>query len=126
MEIDRVIAEKAGVSVSAVTNYRKRHGIPSARSGGNVPAAAPAPAPAPVAAPAPTPVEAPAPVAVAEEPAPAPKKAASGAGFGYKVTIGDQEFVVVASDIAEAARRALDAGRGEVSRIEVLGRAIGG
>ncbi|RME20275.1 MAG: hypothetical protein D6798_20825, partial [Deltaproteobacteria bacterium] len=71
---------------------------------------------------------APAPAEAAPPPAPAeaPASRATVAGYGYKVTIGDQEFVVVAADIAEAARRALDAGRGEVSSIEILGRAITG
>jgi len=47
-------------------------------------------------------------------------------GFGYRVTIGTAEYVVVAADIAEAARRSLDAGQGAVTRIELLGSAIAG
>lgn len=151
-EIDRKIADMAGVSVSAVTNYRKRHGIGSATGGGPKPAkaakvtkAVKASKPAPVVAKAPPVVEAPAPVVekapVVEAPAPvvvapvvvapvveavaevAPVAAAT--GFGYRVTIAGEGFVVVASDIAEAARRAMESGRGQVTGVELLGTAIG-
>lgn len=155
-EIDRKIADMAGVSVSAVTNYRKRHGIGSATGTGPKPAPvvkaaakAPKAAKAPVAPVAPAPVveveapvlEAPAPVVVKEAPAPVVEVAApvlevpaapaapaapAVAGFGYRVTIGGEGFVVVASDIAEAARRAMEAGRGAVTGVELLGTAIGG
>lgn len=137
-EIDRKIADMAGVSVSAVTNYRKRHGIPSATGSGPKPvkaakAAKVTKAPAPVVevpvalvveAPAPV-VETPAPVVETAAPVLAVPVAAATVGFGYRVTIGGEGFVVVAADIAEAARRAMESGRGQVTGVELLGTAIG-
>jgi len=41
------------------------------------------------------------------------------------VVIGGEAFVVIAMDIAEAAKKAREFGRGEVTQIELLGRALG-
>lgn len=116
--IDREIAEKAGVSVSAVTNYRRRHGIPAAtRRGG----ATKAPKAVKAASSAPAPAKA-APKAAAPKAAPAARASGS---RGFRVTIGDEHFVVVADDIVEAARIASGAGRGTVQSLELLGQALG-
>lgn len=97
--VDREIAEMAGVTVSAVTNYRRRHNIKASTSRGR------------------------------------PRKpTVSGANLvssrrsvsrGYRVVIKGEAFVVIAKDIAEAAAKARAAGRGEVTQIELLGRALG-
>ncbi len=70
----------------------------------------------------------PAPAAAAE---PAPKTLSVGAPVGlgksaWKVTIGTQDFFVMADDIVEAARAATSSNRGGVQRIELVGRAIVG
>ena len=39
--------------------------------------------------------------------------------------IGGEPFVVIATNIAEAAQKAREYGRGEVTQIELLGRALG-
>jgi transposase len=95
--VDREIAELAGVTVSAVTNYRKRHNIKASTGRGR-------PRKRPDAG-----------------PISRPKKGAR----GYRVVIGGQPFVVIAADIAEAATKAKANGRGEVTQIELLGRALG-
>jgi predicted DNA binding protein len=98
--VDRVIAEKAGVTVSAVTNYRKRHQIAPATGRGR-PRRSPA--------------------------APAADRASSRrrvAAQAYSVEIAGEKVVVVASSIVEAAQRASAAGRGEVTKIKLLGPAI--
>lgn len=46
-------------------------------------------------------------------------------GFGYRVVIDGQGYVVVAADIAAAARAALSSGQGSVTEITLLGSAIG-
>lgn len=48
----------------------------------------------------------------------------SGLARGYRVTIDDMHYVVVASDIAEAARIAHTAARGTVAQIQLLGNAL--
>ena len=95
--VDREIAELAGVTVSAVTNYRKRHNIEASTGRGR-------PRKRPDAG-----------------PISRPKTGAR----GYRVVIGGQPFVVIATDIAEAAAKAKANGRGEVTQIELLGRALG-
>jgi len=92
--IDREVAERAGVSVSAVTNYRRRHGIPAATRRVGV-----------------------------------PRVVASGSSSshcGYRVTIGEENFVIVAGNIVEAARIANGSGRGPVQKVELLGHALAG
>jgi hypothetical protein len=96
--VDREIAERAGVTVSAVTNYRRRHNI-KASGGQGRPRKRP-------------------------EGAIAPKLHRVGAR-GYRVVISGESFVVIANDIAEAAAAARRSGRGEVTQIELLGRALG-
>jgi hypothetical protein len=98
--VDRVIAEKAGVTVSAVTNYRKRHKIAPATGRGR-PRRTPA--------------------------APAAARSTGRrrvAAQAYSVEIAGEKVVVVASNIVEAAQRASAAGRGEVTKIKLLGPAI--
>ena len=91
--IDREVAERAGVSVSAVTNYRRRHGIPAATRRLGMPR-----------------------VVVSS----------SSAHCGYRVTIGEENFVIVAGNIVEAARIANGSGRGPVQKVELLGHALAG
>lgn len=97
--VDREIAELAGVTVSAVTNYRKRHNIKASNERGR-PRKRPEPSGA------------------------ALRRRATGAR-GYRVVIGGEPFVVIAGDIAEAANKARQYGRGEVTQVELLGRALG-
>ena len=99
--VDREIAERAGVTVSAVTNYRKRNNIKASGKRGR--------------------------------PRVRPKSAVLTESVstvrgssGYKVIIGGEAYVVIASDIAEAAAAAAQSGRGEVTHIELLGRALKG
>jgi len=94
---DREIAELAGVTVSAVTSYRRRHKIEASNSRGR-------------------------PGNRAAESGPAATVRRS---RGYKVVISGEDFVVIASDIAEAAEKARSVGRGEVTQIELLGKALG-
>ena len=99
MLVDREIAEMAGVTVSAVTNYRRRHNIKATSTRGR------------------------------------PRKPVSSAAVrptsrrsvarGYRVVINGEAYVVIAQDIAEAASKARGAGRGEVTQVELLGRALG-
>jgi len=98
--VDREIAEKAGVTVSAVTNYRKRHNIPPATGRGR-------PRRTPLAVPASR---------------PASRRRAG--VMAYQVVIGGETLVVVATNIVEAAQRASAAGRGDVTRIELIGPAM--
>lgn len=125
--IDRDIAAKAGVSVSAVTNYRRRHDIPAATrrppsAEAQQAAAAPAVSVAPRVAPAEAPKARP---AAAPKAAPKAMTASSGVQIGFRVTINEVQYVVVAADIVEAARVASSSGQGEVTRLELLGQAIG-
>jgi hypothetical protein len=98
---DRVVAERAGVSVNAVRNWRVKRGV-SARSRS---AEAPAPAPA---------KRAPAP------PAPAVVAAESGRA-AWRVTYPATVRVVVADGIAAAAALAEAAGLGPVRSMEWVG-----
>jgi len=101
--VDREIAELAGVTVSAVTNYRRRHDIKASASRGR-------------------PRKRPEAQEVLSLKAVARPKAGA---RGYRVVIGGEAFVVIAGDIAEAATKAKQNGRGEVTQIELLGRALG-
>ena len=98
MVVDREIAERAGVTVSAVTNYRRRHNI-KASGGQGRPRKRPEGS--------------------------APPKVRRVGARGYRVVIGGESFVIIANDIAEAAAAAGRSGRGEVTQIELLGRALG-
>ena len=107
---DRLIAENAGVTVSAVTLYRTRRGIPSARSNRastTTSTQQPAAEQASVASP------------VIEEPSssqrPTPGR------YGFRVRSGGDIFVVLAKDIVEAARRAMVLGEHAVDGIERIG-----
>jgi transcriptional regulator with XRE-family HTH domain len=103
---DQELAEKAGVSLQAVRQYRRRHNIsaPSRE----------------VAAPA-------APAAVVSEPA-AASAPISGEGWGYAVTVlrdnAEETCFLIAADIIDAARRAADANVGRVLGIRQLGPAL--
>ena len=96
--VDREIAEQAGVTVSAVTNYRKRHNIDATQERGR--------------------------------PRKRPEingtvtRRHTSAARGYRVMIGGEPYVVIAGDITEAAEKASQTGRGEVTQIELLGRAL--
>ena len=94
--VDREIAEMAGVTTSAVTNYRKRHNIKAAVGRGR-------------------------PRRRPEAAAPARRR---GTLYGYRVLIGKDAYVVVARNITEAAKKATASRRGVVKQIELLGRAI--
>ncbi|MFN7147507.1 MAG: hypothetical protein ACK4YP_27315, partial [Myxococcota bacterium] len=150
---DAEIAEKAGISRSAVSAYRQRHGIKASGRGGRPPgsgraaarppvvaapaaaarAAAPASAPAP-SAPAPSAPSAPAAVAAA-----APRAASAtrgdGKSFVYRVVAsrpGDKRvFGVIAANAVEAAREAFErlTGRDDawvIQSIRLLGDALPG
>ena len=95
--VDREIAEMAGVTVSAVTNYRRRHNIQASTTRGRPRKGLGNTGPAhPV-----------------------------GRGArGYRVVINGEAFVIIAGDIAEAAEKARAVGRGEVTQIELLGRSL--
>ena len=97
--VDREIAEQAGVTVSAVTNYRKRHNIEATQERGR-------------------------PRKRPEVTAAVQRRPVSNSR-GYRVVIGGEPYVVIATDIAEAADKARKVGRGEVTQIELLGRALG-
>jgi hypothetical protein len=96
--VDRVIAEKAGVTVSAVTNYRKRHNIKASGTRGRP--------------------------RVRPEQGKSTRRRQQRGVQGYRVTIGGSVFVVIAKDITEAAMIARGSGRGVVTQIELLGRAL--
>jgi|GEM_PF-1485953 len=108
---DRVIAEAAGVTVSAVTLYRTRRGIQSARSNRspdvelNKETVSSSPHRAPEVASADSTVAIPT----------APGR------FGFRVRSGGDIFVVLAKDIAEAAHRAMVLGEHAVDGIERIG-----
>lgn len=137
---DKIIAEKAGLSLQAVRQYRRRHNISAPPRGGAAPAviapevveAAPA-APVVEAAPAAPAVEA-APAAPVVEAAPAAPavKAASAApavkAWGYSVSIrnGDNEekYFLIATSITDAAMQSSRSSRGHVIGIQQLGPAL--
>ena len=93
--VDREIAEKAGVTVSAVTNYRKRKNIKASAKRGR-----PRTRPAPVAAADSRPTNHP---------------------LAFRVVINGEAYVVIATNIADAATIASESGRGEVTHVELLG-----
>lgn len=111
---DREVAEMAGMTPDGVRMYRHRHGIPAVstyrKTQQKQPEAAPAASPAPATSPAP----------------------AAGAR-AYTVTIraggSDKEYIVLAGDIVQAARRTTDAlsarGGGEVLSLRFLAEALG-
>jgi hypothetical protein len=106
---DAELAARAGVSRGALYQYRTRRGIPAF-----------VPAPVAVVAPA----------APAPAPAPTPKVAAPLRRYGFTVTVraGDVEssYVLVATDVADAAERAVRAVRdGEVCGVVRYLEAIG-
>jgi len=120
---DAEVATAAGISRSAVSAYRKKHGIAAAGRGGrppgsrNKPKATPAPA-----APA---TSAAAPAATAS----APMVVASGA-TGWAVTLrdgqGEQVWTVVATDAVDAARKAtVAAGGAAVIGLRAVGPILG-
>jgi hypothetical protein len=109
--VDRIIAEKAGVTVSAVTNYRRRHNIP-AHSGRGRPRSTP---------------RAQEPTAKTPSAAVTPKVRATvtrATQYAFRVRIGDKKIIVVAKDIADAARVAMASKKGSVSRIRLIGPAL--
>ncbi len=112
--VDRIIAEKAGVTVSAVTNYRRRHNIPAVAGRGRPRSRVPT-AKAPVAK---TPV-------AAKSPARKVRKAATPSRhYAFRVRIDGEKLIVVAKDIAEAAQIAVQSGKGTVSQIRLIGPAL--
>jgi len=109
---DRVIAESAGVTVSAVTLYRTRRGIPSARSNRVSPSTTVA---------EPQPATEQTPLAAPTAPQPRVAESAVAGRYGFRVRSGEDIFVVLAKDIAEAARRAMVLGEHAVDGIERIG-----
>ncbi|MGB0641114.1 MAG: hypothetical protein ACPGTU_17395 [Myxococcota bacterium] len=93
--VDRVIAEKAGVTVSAVTNYRKRHNIKASGTRGR-PRGRP-------------------------NPGKSLRRREQKGVQGYRVTVGGTAYVVIAKDITEAVLIARGSGRGAVTQVELLG-----
>ena len=120
---DTEIAKKAGTTVENVRAYRKRHGIEAEwqKSSSDAPVVeAPAPAAAPAAAAPSRPVS-----------RPSRRKAAGAArAWAYRVTadIGGEskEFVTFGTDMAEAAREAVDklGADAQVRKIEEVGVAL--
>lgn len=114
---DAEIADKAGVTVNAVRNYRNRKGIP-APSRAAEPEVEEAPTPVVEAAPAAEPVVEAAPAVEA-----APVAEIRG-GFAFRVQIkGGDAAVVVGAGMVEAAQKAIGAGV-EITAIELIGRVI--
>ena len=105
---DREIAEKAGVSPDAVRMFRQRHKIPSYRaylkSQGPVPKPAPTPPPA------------------------KSLKKASGSPRAFLLTLKsakkESEWVILASDIIDAASQAEASSQGEVVALRYLGEVL--
>jgi pyruvate/2-oxoglutarate dehydrogenase complex dihydrolipoamide acyltransferase (E2) component len=119
---DRELAEKAGVSLQAVRQYRRRHDIGAPPRGGA--SAAPAAAKTVAVAQAPAPAPAPAPAASAK-----PTK-----HFGYSVSVrakdgedgenGEEIYFLIATDIILAATQASQSAGGRVVSIKQLGPAL--
>lgn len=101
---DRIVAEKAGVSLSTVRAYRTRHKIP----------AAPVTSPSSVSAPAPAPAR--------------PARSVASGALAYRIRFGatgdGAARIVVADDIAAAAGRAIASGLGRVCAIELIGESL--
>lgn len=113
---DRVVAEKAGVSVNAVRNWRVKRKV--AAQGRRAARAA-----------APSTIASGAPSAALPAPAPAPAPAAprTAAGSAWRVVAGGSDRVVrvvVAATLAEAAARAEAAGLGRVVALEWIGEVL--
>lgn len=110
---DPEVAQKAGVTRTAVQMYRKKHGIPPAGPPGD-PAVARSRAPSP--SPAARKASGPGPVA----------RSGAGRQFAFKVTVssrqGEVVKIIVADDAAVAAERARSLG--DVVGIERLGEAM--
>ncbi|MBT3220625.1 MAG: hypothetical protein HN348_16185 [Proteobacteria bacterium] len=105
---DRVVAEKAGVSLNAVRNYRVKRGISAAGRASAVSAVSAPEAPTP-------------------QPKPQPVKAMGGGAWlvEVKTAAGEQELVIVGDDIVHAATRAQEANRGDVIGLTYIGEFIG-
>lgn len=137
----RELGERFGAAPAAISNALKRNGMdrngappgpranrdPSVRKAAEeavarVEAEVSAPTAPPVmeAVEVSTPAPAPEPVAAVVQ----STSSAGGLARGYRVTIDDLHYVVVASDIAEAARIAHFAARGTVAQIQLLGNAL--
>ena len=105
---DREIADKAGVSPDAVRMFRQRHKIPSYRAYLKTQGSTPRPAPIPA-------------------PAKSPKKAAGGQRaflLTLKSAKKESEWVILASDIIDAASQAEASGQGEVVALRYLGEVL--
>ena len=105
---DREIAERAGVSPDAVRMFRQRHKIPSYRNYLKTQSSPPRPAPAPA-------------------PARSSKKAAGGRRaflLTLKSAKKESEWVILASDIIDAASQAEASGQGEVVALRYLGEVL--
>ena len=120
---DKLIAEKAGLSLQAVRQYRRRHNISAPPRGGAAPvvvAATPTPAAAAPAAAAP---------AAATPAAAAPAAAAPAtAAWGYSLSIRNGEteenYFLIATSITDAAQQGANSNRGRILGIRQLGPAL--
>ncbi|MEC7239662.1 MAG: hypothetical protein VXW32_00345 [Myxococcota bacterium] len=105
---DREIAERAGVSPDAVRMFRQRHKIPSYRTYLKSQGPTPRPAPAP--------------------PSAKPLKKAAGGQRAFLLTLKsakkESEWVILASDIIDAASQAEASGQGEVIALRYLGEVL--
>jgi hypothetical protein len=118
---DRVVAEKAGVSLNAVRNYRVNRGIPAAGRRGGAPAKAVEVQEAPLSMPA-----AAEPTAAPIAPAAAPLIQTHAGRSAWRITWrdaeGEQSAIVVANDLVHAAQQATAAKLpGEVVGLQLAG-----
>jgi len=99
VESDQEVAAKAGVTLSAVRQYRQKHGIPLSPSASDQTERAPA------------------------------RKRASPAGrsryTAWAVTAGKETHVVVATSLQDAAKQAEEAGLGEIATLQRVGPVVG-
>ena len=119
---DTEVAKKAGTTVENVRAYRKRHNIEAEwQKSSDAPAAAPAPSAAPAAAPS------------ASRPVSRPsrrKTSSTARAWAYRVTADvdgeSKEYVTFGTDMAEAARDAVDklGANAQVRKIEEVGVAL--
>lgn len=109
---DRVVAEKAGVSVAAVGAWRRRRGIPAARDTEGQPTA---PAVATATRPTASPAAAPTPTANP----PATRLSSRAPVLAWRVTVGGDTRVVLATSMVEAAIQAERAG--DTTSVELVG-----
>ncbi len=107
---DRVVAEKAGVTLNAVRNYRASRGIPSSRQRAKEMREAAAAQTAQAGQPVPAATD-------------AQRSAAVGSGgYAWKVRFAAGiEGVVTASNAVDAARAAMSSGNGDVTGLDRLG-----